>query len=320
MSDPKLSIIIPVYNSEQFIKECIDSILYQRFADFEIILINDGSKDGSKEICEAYVKKDSRVVLHNKNNEGQAIARNIALQLAKGSYIAFVDSDDYLSKDFISANMHILLNDSSIDLVHIPYSSFSGNKIHKDFNNVEKIITGKEAVFRYLISSGGYLWNKIYKKEMFENVYFPPGQIMEDLNCLPDVIQNVNKLVVSKKGRYFYRENENSTVHRKHTPKILRDIMDAYISIINACYKNNYRDLFIKYYALYISGYYSAICLFPNEDFKEFRQKYDSYNYTIKECLNPQLSTLQKVKILYVKLFGIHSFARSFGIFYKLRH
>jgi len=320
MNMPILSIIIPVYNSEQFLSKCIDSVLSQEFADFELILINDGSQDSSLEICETYVKQDHRVVLHTKENGGQAIARNIALKLAKGIYIAFVDSDDYISEDFFSVNMAVLLADSSIDLIHIPYVTFSGNEIHKVFSNIEKEVAGKENVFRYLISSGGYLWNKIYKKELFDNVYFPSGQIMEDLNCLPTIIQNVGRLRVSNKGKYFYRENENSTVHRKHSPKILRDLMDAYLSVVDACYKNNYRDLFIKFYALYISGYYSAICLFPNENFKEFRSRYDAYNFTFAECFYPELSLLQIVKLLFVKIFGIHCFAQTFRVFYKLRH
>ena len=107
--NPKISIIVPVYNAEQYLRRCIDSILNQSFTDFELILIDDGSKDKSSDICDEYAAKDSRIKVYHKENGGVSSARNLGLDNANGEWIAFVDSDDFIKEDYLK-HMAILIS------------------------------------------------------------------------------------------------------------------------------------------------------------------------------------------------------------------
>lgn len=115
-----LSVIIPIYNVEYFLKDCIISVLNQDYSDIEVLLINDGSTDSSANICDQFQKKDSRIQVYHTKNLGVGHARNLGIEKAKGDYITFVDSDDYVSQDIYVANIDLLDSDESIDIVQIP--------------------------------------------------------------------------------------------------------------------------------------------------------------------------------------------------------
>lgn len=165
MSSPTISIIVPIYNSEKYLNKCLDSILGQTFEDFELILVNDGSTDTSRQICEAYREKDQRVTLVNQSNSGAAAARNTGLSAARGTYIGFVDSDDFIAKNmYEELYKQICLNDSDIVFCNMLHINTREEVVHRTklpFYGIcaEKII--KEAVIPAVI--GGKLKN--YGKE-----------------------------------------------------------------------------------------------------------------------------------------------------------
>ena len=190
MHGPALSIIVPVYRVEQYLTECIDSILAQTFTDWELILVDDGSPDGSGAICDRYA------------------ARNDALDIARGRYITFVDSDDYLgSVTTYGENIEILETYPEVDIVQYPGGDGVGR--NRTYAGKAAIL---EAIVRWHIS--GYLWDKIFRREVFENVRLPKGiQFAEDTWCLIDMADNnVRAVYVSDKGRYFYRRRDDSAV------------------------------------------------------------------------------------------------------------
>lgn len=181
--NPKISVIVPVYNVEKYLPRCIDSILAQTFTDFELLLIDDGSKDKSGEICDGYAKKDTRIRVFHKENGGVSSARNFGLINSKGEYVAFVDSDDYVEFNYLEF-LYQYAKEQVVDIVFCDFfKEKSQNKsiyVKQTCNN-DYVVMIKQLLCNEL---GGYLWNKLVKRELFitNNIYFPNKiGIWEDL-------------------------------------------------------------------------------------------------------------------------------------------
>ena len=203
-----MSIIVPVYRVEQYLAECIESILAQTFTDWELILVDDGSPDGSGAICDLYAARDRRIRVIHKPNGGVSAARNDALDVACGRYITFIDSDDYLgSPDTYGENIKILETHPEIDIVQYPIGD---NAVQVGMIDGKAAIP--EAIVQWRIT--GYLWDKIFRRKAFTNVRLPRDvQFAEDTWCLTDMVGNVRAVYVSCKGRYVYRQRDDSAVH-----------------------------------------------------------------------------------------------------------
>ena len=211
----KLSIIIPVYNAAQFLDKCIQSILHQSLKDFELILVNDGSKDNSLEICQKYVTQDERIKLFDQENSGQSKARNVGIENASGEYITFVDSDDWLDTDFYEK----LIN--ACDKYNAEISCASILRVRKHSKKY-RIKYTKEEVFEKPqekidvahVPDMCYVWNKVYKKEFLDriNLKFIEGMFFEDVDFVTRAVYFSNKLVTVPNTFYHYWTNQNSTV------------------------------------------------------------------------------------------------------------
>ena len=211
---PKISVIMPVYNAEKVVGRAIDSVLDQTYEDFELIIVNDGSKDKSGKICSEYALKDSRIKYINKENQGVAIARNIALEASTGEKIAFVDADDCVCKDFLEKMIRVM-TENNAQIAICNYDRFC-----KDLPNenevAEKIMVWnhneglKNCYGYYGAKVGGILWNKIYDAELFQCITFPDGLKNEDEFVLPKLIDKCSKIVVTNEILYHYYENSNS--------------------------------------------------------------------------------------------------------------
>lgn len=212
---PKISVIVPVYNSEKYIRRCVDSILTQTYVDFELLLINDGSTDRSGEICDEYAVKDCRVRVFHKKNGGVSSARNIGLDNAKGEWVTFVDSDDWVSNSYL---YNLLSHIDSVDLV-ISYAEivYSTGKRRKE-NYGSKIITDKYDVLFVENDLNWHTspWSKLFKTNLCENLRFIEGMhIGEDLAFLYTYMLNCDKVYVSSDTDYFYYvENQDSLTKR----------------------------------------------------------------------------------------------------------
>ena len=160
-----LSVIVPIYNSELYIEECINSIVNQSFKNLEIILINDGSTDSSLQICNELAVKDSRIIVLDQENRGQSAARNRGLDIANGDFITFVDSDDSISLDLYERNINILNKDSKIDFIQFPYFQDYGMDYGYLKKNKEKKIEQKEDLYRNILTEkkiSWVVWDKIF--------------------------------------------------------------------------------------------------------------------------------------------------------------
>ncbi len=227
----KISVVIPVYNSEKYIEKCIKSLVNQTLKDIEIICVNDGSSDNSRKLLENFA--DSRIKIIDKKNGGQSSARNIGLDIAQGEYIGFIDSDDWVDADYYEK----LYNAAKKYDADIAMADFirTGSKKHKIRLNLteEKIYEKIENKIKAANAlKEGCIWNKIYKKEILSGLKFTEGMYFEDGPFTIKALYASNKLVTVQGTYYYYFQNPSSTVKtmdknkRLDKEKSKREILD----------------------------------------------------------------------------------------------
>lgn len=225
MNDKKVSIIVPVYKVEKYLKECLESLRKQTYENIEIILCDDGSPDNCPEICEKYAKMDARFKVLHKENGGAASARNMGMNMATGEYVGFVDSDDYVHPDYIQC----LTNSMEIhhaDISVCSYLNLFQNRTERV--EIEKIgtYTEKEYLEQFLTDwKCGLLWNKLFKKKLLENIRFAEGHIIDDEFFTYKVVMNAKKIFVSKESLVFYRQRKSGVMNQGAREKMLIDRM-----------------------------------------------------------------------------------------------
>lgn len=223
MNNVLLSVIVPVYNVEQYLSKCLDSLINQTIEDIEIICVNDGSTDNSLEILTNYAQKDKRIKVLNQTNKGQSAARNLAISTAAGEYLGFVDSDDWVDLDFFEKLYNAAKKyDADIACAGFKRCGKIKKTVRKSFKE-EKIYTDINDKLRLdKIPDHNYIWNKIYKREKWDFV-FTEGRYFEDIAILIKILYKLKTLVTVPQTYYNYRKNPHSTVTLK-TPKHKSDL------------------------------------------------------------------------------------------------
>jgi len=207
----KLSIIVPVYNVYDYIEGCLESIVNQSLKDIEVIVVNDGSPDNSQEIIDKYVKKYPKLIKSFiKENGGQGTARNLGLEHAKGKYVSFIDSDDYIDKNFAKEMYELAIKDSADVVVCDMIDIYKDKEIYQDCTSFKKIYKSTSSVC-----------NKIFKKELFDDVKFKGKMWYEDLNIMLKIMYNIKKTSVIHKGYYLCNCRDNSTMRNDNSKKNL---------------------------------------------------------------------------------------------------
>lgn len=226
---PLLSIIVPVYNAENTLRECVGSILSQDYSPIEILLINDGSKDSSLKLCNDLMKMDSRIVVIDQPNAGPNNARNKGLEMSKGEYVAFVDSDDaFFSVDTLSSNMHFFELNSEIDIVSFPQyresdeCGPSGRVMNtKSEQFIPQLLTDKRIMFiswfNGRLIDGGFP-GKIFRKSLFNDwKLIETIRFTEDNYDIPNICQRCRCVQISGVGGYVYKFNAASAIHSEYS-------------------------------------------------------------------------------------------------------
>lgn len=219
----KLSIIVPVYNVEQYLAKCLNSLINQTLIDIEIICVNDGSTDKSLEILQAFSKQDSRIKVFNQKNQGQSVARNLAIQNATGEYLGFVDSDDWVDLDYFEKLYNTAKNHNA-DIACAGFKRCCKRKssIRKSYKEVKVYTDIDDKVLVDKLPDHNYIWNKIYKRQNW-NYLFTEGRYFEDVALLIKILYQSDKMVTVPNTYYNYMKNPTSTVALK-TPKHKRDL------------------------------------------------------------------------------------------------
>lgn len=236
---PLISIIVPVYNVQNYISNCIDSILGQTHTELELILVNDGSTDHSGEIIVEYAKKDSRIITIHQKNMGVATARNNGMRKAKGDFIGFVDGDDSIESDMyeILYNM-LVLYEADMAMCGIKMVDGNGNIYNKLIDYSTHKHRAKDTLFELsntidilkycLCEREMFVWNKMYKRNLLKGIQFPEGKVFEDHFIMYKVLERAKKIIITEEKKYKYLYRTDSISHSKFNRNYF-DLMDAQI-------------------------------------------------------------------------------------------
>lgn len=244
-----ISVIVPVYNVAGYIDKCIESVISQTVDDWELVLINDGSKDNSLEICEQYAQKDARIKVFDKQNGGVSSARNMGIEKSTGDYILFLDGDDYLEstllEDFVNNN-----SNNDLDLFMFEYSVDYDDKtvIHKSDAHWYGENDTEKALINTITTNNRLIGVKIYKKSIIGDIRFDESIILgEDTMFAVEVVSNAKTCFFSDKLYYHYYQSANSAVRSSFTTKKLTGLV-AYENDIKLCANKGYKkaELYAK--------------------------------------------------------------------------
>lgn len=221
MSD-LISVIIPIYNRQDYLEKCFESILNQTYENLEIILVDDGSSDGSLQICEKYANCDSRIKIVHKKNGGLSSARNAGLEIATGEWISFIDSDDSINLNFYSLLKEVADKENS-DIVQCEMESVPSQKLTSSIYQYQLItFSGEQALEefygrKYTVFKSSC--NKIFRKYLFENVQYPEGHIFEDRWVANELYYQSKRVTYIDIPLYYYTVNENGIMHQNASKK-----------------------------------------------------------------------------------------------------
>ena len=217
-----ISVIVPVYNVERYLEECLNSIQHQSYTNIEVILVNDGSTDHSKIICERFCEEDSRFHLLNQENQGQSVARNVGVAASTGEFIAFVDSDDVIKVNYLEELMKYMSDE--VDIVESIFTVSKKDFLVENSKEIEILFEGnsQEAVkiFPNHVLSVNPV-TKLYRKSIVEAVPYLEGFIFEDIYSGIGMLKYIRKMIKIDYVGYYYRQHQSSTMHRTFTKKNL---------------------------------------------------------------------------------------------------
>ena len=276
-----ISIIIPVYKVEKYLEKCIQSVINQTYENLQIILVDDGSPDNCGKICNEYAKKDHRIEVIHKSNGGLSDARNKGLEIAKGEYIGFVDSDDYIEADMYEV-LYNLLKQYNADVSICNFYTVSQGKISiknadNGINEYNRIEILKEILLDRNIQS--YAWNKLYKKELFDEIKYPIGKKYEDIGTTFYLLEKCNKVVVTGKSEYYYINRQDSIVNN-----VTESTITDYIELIMQRY--DYIEENIRELSSYNKDYLKRILKTAEKDIKSLNEVGDYTKKKYEELYN----------------------------------
>lgn len=304
----EISMIVPVYQVEKYIAQCIESVLQQTFQDFELILVDDGSTDGSGSICDAYEKKDSRIHVIHTENRGAATARNTGMDQAAGKYITFLDGDDYLTRTMLE-RLYEVMKDSAYDMVVCDFLNLLPEE--KDNFTVglkENTVNGRE-VLEHLKNQRNYgvwtvVWNKIYKKNVLENIRFPVGKYFEDEFFSNQLFLNSDQIHIIPDVLCYHRVLESSTMNTQKEENYL-DLLDALKERLEIYLEHGYSADETYKVLIYLLDPFSR-CVkagFTGVQKQRVDQIRKFIRYVTKRLMTKKISVIKKSSLLFIGLF-----------------
>lgn len=239
-----ISIIIPIYGVEKYLERCLEAVIGQSYKNLEIILVDDGSPDRAGEICDGYAKRDNRIKVIHQENQGLAMARNSGLDVATGRYISFIDSDDFMSRRMIEY-LYKSIKEQDADISICDFLKFeedaSIKEQEKSYIGIQKKNIGsQEERIQYMFLDkyvdSIIVWNKLYKRELWENVRFPKVRAYEDEAVLYKILDHADKIVYVEEKLYYYMQRRSGSITSEGFSEkrllrldVLKERMDYYI-------------------------------------------------------------------------------------------
>lgn len=320
------SIIIPVYNVEKTITECVNSVLSQSYRDFEIILVDDGSTDNSPRICDELAKSNNRIVVIHKNNGGLSSARNVGMKEVKGDYFLFLDSDDYWTYNDFLKNLFEIINEYNSEVIVFKLTPDKKLISDRDRNiELEKVISNnnKAGSFKYLILNDRLLssaCDKVYKSTLYNNekYRFTEGVFSEDIDWTARIVLSSERIAYLDRYAYYYRPNESSITHNIKAKNVL-DLCNSIKKIVKfseQIINEDYYEWYMSYCAYQYITFLNVAAQYSNKKEIESEIKdMKGYSYLLDYHYN------HKVKLCYVfnKVFGYKNTITILKMFLKFR-
>lgn len=288
-NNKKISVIVPVYNVEEYIHKCLDSILRQTYFQLEIILVDDGSTDKSGKICDEYAQRDERIKVIHKSNGGLSDARNAGLNIATGELIGFVDSDDYIHEQMYEILQRIM-EEEQADIVYckrvIVRNSMVQKYVDSDTRQCWISLDALEKMYEPgFAGMATVAWNKLYKKEIFDNIRFPKGMIFEDNYIIHQLYDKAQKVVFIDKTLYYYIERGESIMRKPYTLRSLDKLKGTYerVDYTKGKVSDSLYEKVIADYHYYSEKHYAMVkSTFPEEK-KILKKIHNDYKRIYKE-------------------------------------
>lgn len=241
-----ISVIVPCYKVEAYLPRCVDSILRQTYKNIEIFLVDDGSPDNCGLICDEYAKQDTRVKVIHKKNGGLSDARNVAIDIAKGEYVTFIDSDDYVSPDYLNV-LYDLISKHGSDISVSSFSFFyETGKIKDHSSGITEYVCSREEALKTMFYQDKFdnsAWGKLYKSHLFGSIRYPKGKIYEDFGTTYKLLMLTNKVAYTSQSTYYYLQRSGSIDRSGFSERNLDalPLAEELLSLIDreltACYK-----------------------------------------------------------------------------------
>ena len=292
-----ISIIIPVYNSEKYLKRCIDCVINQTYNDWELILINDGSIDKSGEICELYVKQNSRIHCIHQENAGASIARKNGIEHSRGEYLTFVDSDDFIEPLFLKS-LYEALKGQKVMISACSYSKHKENE-ERFFKEIAgTIILEEKDIFKRFFNYEFWgFWGKLYNRNVFEGIYIPPYTLNEDYVVMLQIFNKYKRMAFVDTPLYHYIIHDNSLSNQK----ISKRALDEYY---NKAWAYNYSQKHMTNYIKQTEAQLTETCIKLIRMIKESRriEEYNNEYLEMKHFLRLHLSSILTNKHLLLGL------------------
>ena len=305
--EDKISVIIPLYKVEKYIRGCIDSVISQTYRNLEIILVDDGSPDACGKICDEYAEKDSRIKVVHRKNGGLSAARNTGINFATGKYIAFVDGDDHIHPDMYSQlHFSILQSGADIAICNFLYVDESGKKIidaNKNMPIKTEILTGRDVLERKMKEKNWWYWivawNRLYKKELFEGIQFPIGKQHEDEFTAHLFWNKSRKVSCIEDALYMYVQREHSIMSEKYSVKRMDEI-EAHLDRIKFLIDNEYSAESIYHsFGIYYNSLVSSYIYVKKEDIevkRRYKIIYNKYKKLYRDLMKNNAGIKSKVE------------------------
>lgn len=271
-----VSIIVPVYNAENFLEKCVSSVLNQSYKDFELVLVDDGSADSSSVICKNFAKNDSRIVFIHQDNSGVSAARNSGLKAAKGEFIAFVDSDDYVEKDWLK----LLVDEITASNADVAVCGIKLENGERNISCAENIVWKKDNLTAALQERGLLypVFNKLYRRELISAGFKVGMKFGEDLLFNLEYFQNINKIAVVSRALYFYRKDNPMSATSNFRADKFKDIIFLYKQTDEFCEKisdENIRRSMQKHFAaMHVWDYLGNLQRLAEIDNRTYKENY----------------------------------------------
>lgn len=228
MEQPTISVIVPIYNVEEYLQACLDSILAQIYENLQIILVDDGSTDGCAAICDAYGAKDSRICVIHQRNGGVSAARNAGLAAAQGEWIGWVDADDRIDPDMFAYLLEGAMGEQADICICSRYEELRQRTAY--FGPSERILLDRRAAMKALLEEwymDSALYDKLWKRELFQDIRFPVGQTYEDLATVYRLFSKAARIVCLPEPKYHYRRRQNSITGDASLPNRMNHYLAA---------------------------------------------------------------------------------------------